>query len=176
MRVRIDEIMLALGPAEHLRDASPVRERALMGAIGNVWARRRAAYMAEWLRSHPGSRPWAWWRFDQQEDWPGPPVVEVRRLLELDAMDEAELRAVSDRGERIVADQAAGVVGCLAPPAHVLAADVVRPTLGLAPLDRSVFPMPAGWPYIKHNADKEQHSMSSKTTKDATARISRATA
>lgn len=34
---------------------------------GEVWADYRDALMVDWVRLHPGSRPWAWWQFDAPE-------------------------------------------------------------------------------------------------------------
>ncbi len=32
--------------------------------FADLWKRHRAGLLAEWIREHPGSRPFAWWEFD----------------------------------------------------------------------------------------------------------------
>jgi hypothetical protein len=32
-----------------------------------LWAAHRDELLAEWVRDHPGSRPWGWWRWDARE-------------------------------------------------------------------------------------------------------------
>lgn len=33
-------------------------------ALRAAWDSARDEVLAEWIRDHPGTRPWAWWRFD----------------------------------------------------------------------------------------------------------------
>jgi len=33
-----------------------------------VWEETRKKILADWSRKHPGTRPWAWWRFDAPRD------------------------------------------------------------------------------------------------------------
>jgi len=33
-------------------------------AIRATWNEHKAALLTEWIRRHPGRRPWAWWEFD----------------------------------------------------------------------------------------------------------------
>ena len=35
-----------------------------------AWEQHRPALMSEWIQQHPGTRPWAWWKFD--DDIPDP--------------------------------------------------------------------------------------------------------
>lgn len=35
---------------------------------GEIWLQYRDRLLAEWIRLHPGSRPWAWWEFDAPEE------------------------------------------------------------------------------------------------------------
>jgi len=32
--------------------------------LGSLWVKHRDALLPAWTQEHPGSRPWAWWKFD----------------------------------------------------------------------------------------------------------------
>ena len=36
-------------------------------ALREAWDDSREWYLARWVQEHPGTRPWAWWRFDATE-------------------------------------------------------------------------------------------------------------
>src|SRR4051812_33130595 len=36
-------------------------------AIRAAWEALKATILPEWIRTRPGTRPWAWWRFDAPE-------------------------------------------------------------------------------------------------------------
>jgi hypothetical protein len=42
-------------------------ERADNEELGEKWAEYGAEVLAEWMREHPGTRPFAWWRFQAPE-------------------------------------------------------------------------------------------------------------
>jgi hypothetical protein len=35
-----------------------------------LWAERRGEILTDWIKTRPGTRPWAWWTFDAPEDRP----------------------------------------------------------------------------------------------------------
>ena len=98
----VSELDLALGPIRaEFQGLSPRGDSAVLEAFELSWQRHRVAMLDEYQRQRPGSRPWAWWRFDAREDQPSPwEGEEVARLLELDAMSEREMDAVIARGQR----------------------------------------------------------------------------
>ena len=42
--------------------------------IRRAWEQHREYLLAQWISQHPGTRPWAWWRFDDE-------IPEPRRRL-----------------------------------------------------------------------------------------------
>ena len=57
-------------PAEGSADHGPyVAAVFLSGPSGarDLWAQHEVELLARWVAQHPGSRPWAWWRFSAAE-------------------------------------------------------------------------------------------------------------
>jgi alkanesulfonate monooxygenase SsuD/methylene tetrahydromethanopterin reductase-like flavin-dependent oxidoreductase (luciferase family) len=133
----VDEFQVVLGPGMYRDDTdADVEERtelleAWWGIYGEDFERRHRERI-------PGSRSWCWWAFEAGEEMPCRDEC-VQRLLELDALDGAEMTALMSIGERIVADQLGGRVCHLECPQQVRDANVVRRHLGLPSLDEHVF-------------------------------------
>lgn len=59
----------------------PYRMRGGLGPdeVLAVWQQIREGLLAEWAARHPGTRPWAWWLFDNPHGRPWREVLDERR-------------------------------------------------------------------------------------------------
>lgn len=65
-----DQLTGVLLPTErvsHRRRESLDPPTALDELLADAWEQLRDALLKEWTSAHPGSRPWAWWRWDAPE-------------------------------------------------------------------------------------------------------------
>ena len=72
MIYRLGDLDLSLGPFGGVFDGlSEAKQASIFAAIERMWLRRREEFLAEWVRAYPGTRPWAWWAFEEAEaEWP----------------------------------------------------------------------------------------------------------
>jgi hypothetical protein len=60
-------------------------------AVAPLWRRHGPTVLADWVRRRPGTRPWAWWRFDAPESrrtrTPGRVPVPENQADYLDRLD-----------------------------------------------------------------------------------------
>jgi hypothetical protein len=67
-----------------------------------AWQEMREEIMAEWLKTRPLSRPWAWWRYERSMDRPHGKSVQRRYLHGHNLLTPAE-RELVDADEPLLA-------------------------------------------------------------------------
>lgn len=83
-----------------------------MAVLGAAWDVRRAELIAA---SPPGTRPWAFWCFDQGRDAPRVGIDEVLALLELRELAADEVESLLRAADELVAAQGPFADGSVPP-------------------------------------------------------------
>jgi hypothetical protein len=138
-RWTVDPFTFALGPIDSRWQGLTDEERAdVLSQIERAWRDEGWRVLEGYRERRPGERPWAWWEFDADEEHPTD-TYELERLIELDAIDETELRAVIAIADEIVAEQAAGRIQYLEAPQHVHNGNTARRHLGMPEVETDDF-------------------------------------